>query len=344
MAEVGVIGGTGYTGSEIIRLISTHPNQELVFATSRSKEGERIADHLPNLETFLGDLKFISPEDSFDVDLVYTAVPHTKAMTYVPDFLDRGIKVVDLSADYRLPAQKFEEVYDTPHIAPRNTAVYGLTELNREKVAEADLVANPGCFPTGALLSVLPFLKNKDFARSTELILFDSKTGISGAGASPSKVTHFPNVNGEVTPYSLSSHRHLAEMKMISSAYSKSNKDINIEFTPHIVPIVRGILTTTHMFIDEDSILSKSDIFELYKNYYNSSRFVRIKEDVPSIKSVVGSNFSDIGAFEISKNRIIIISTIDNLVKGAAGQAVQNANLMLGFKEEVGLLSGGMYP
>ncbi|OKY78280.1 MAG: Aspartate-semialdehyde dehydrogenase Acd [Candidatus Methanohalarchaeum thermophilum] len=332
MIEAGVVGGSGYTGSELLRIILNHPEFELKFATSRSYSGERIGDILPSLER-LTDQSFVSPsKEQLEGDLVFTAVPHTKAMEYVPYLVENCSTVVDLSADYRIPTREFEEVYGAQHSDPGRECIYGLTELNREKIAVSSFVANPGCFPTGACLSVLPLLEEDGVNR----ILFDSKTGISGAGAKPTESTHFPNVQEEVSPYNVTSHRHLSEMKMVVGG---NNRDVY--FTPHIIPSTRGILTTSHLF---DVSLDEDEVFKLFKDYYDDDYFVRVKKDVPKLSSVRGSNFVDIGGFEIKEGRLVVVSAIDNLVKGAAGQAIQNANIMNNLDEKLGLDYAGLSP
>lgn len=331
MVSVGIIGGTGYTGKELIRLISKHPRFKLDFATSRSKIGEEIIDVHPNLQGLV-DLEFISPNKDLDADLVFCAVPHTRGMEYVPELRDKNIKVVDLSADYRIRPSVFEEFYEKEHSDIDRRAVYGLTEYNRNKIKESDFVANPGCFPTGAILSVLPILES-DFEISQ--VLFDSKTGISGAGAQATETTHFSNVEGEVSAYNLISHRHTAEIKRIF----EETEGPCFGFTPHIVPLVRGILTTTHVFTNEEF-----DTKNLYEKYYSSSEFVKVNKDIPKLKSVKGTNYVNLGGFESSGDRLVILSSIDNLVKGASGQAIQNANLMMGFEETLGLKEPGLAP
>lgn len=331
MIEVGVIGGTGYTGKELIRYILGHPEFKLGFATSRSESGRGIGEVHPNFSGLI-DLDFISPDPYPKVDLVFLAVPHTKGMEYVPKALDRGMKVVDLSADYRISVDSFEKYYSTSHIDLGREAVYGLTEYNRERICGCDFVANPGCFSTGALLSVLPIITNDV---GFEYVLFDSKTGISGAGADASDKTHYPNVSGEVSPYNLVSHRHNAELDKVLG----ENEVSGFGFTPHIVPMVRGIETTTHILGSE-----RKDYFDLYEDFYSDSSFIRIKEEEPRVKSVRGTNYADIGAFEYEENRMVLASTIDNLGKGAAGQAVQNANLMFDLGESLGLKELGLDP
>ncbi|UOY10739.1 N-acetyl-gamma-glutamyl-phosphate reductase [Methanonatronarchaeum sp. AMET6-2] len=328
MVSVGVIGGTGYTGAELLRFLVEHPVFDLSFATSRSEDGNEIGDVLPSLRSLI-DKKFVTPESDLEAELVFAAVPHTTAMDYVPSLIDRGMKVVDLSADYRLPFGVYEDVYETSHTDYGRQAVYGLPEQNKKEIKKAGLVANPGCYPTGAILSMLPL---KD---SFDRVIFDSKSGISGAGAKPSSASHFPNLNGNINPYKITSHRHAAEMKMMLS-----DGEAMVHFTPHVIPVVRGILTTAHVFgVEEEDLLGR------YRDFYSDECFIRVIDEVPKLSSVRGSNYVDIGGFSVDETgRTVVVSAIDNLVKGAAGQAIQNANLMMGLDEETGLKKPPLSP
>lgn len=323
--KVGIIGGSGYTGGELIRLLVMHPRVEIVAITS-SKFRDKPVYAVHSFLRAFSDLKFSDHafEAVANADLVFTAVPHGTAMDYVPQLLDSGLKVIDLSADYRLSVAEFERVYGLKHKAPRQ-AVYGLTELHPE-VKDARLVANPGCFPTGAILAAAPLF----LAGVVERAVFDSKTGISGAGAEATQKTHYPNVAENVVPYNITTHRHNAEIvqELLRLGSGK------ISFTPHIVPSIRGILTTAHVFVNQ--ALEAENISRIYENVYRGKPFIRMS--TPRLSSVRGSNFCDI-AFEVDKSgdRIVVISAIDNMVKGAAGQAIQNMNLMLGFEETTGL-------
>lgn len=345
--RVAVVGGSGFTGQELLRLLSTHPEFDVVAATSRSRAGEPVDHAFPNLNT---DLTFIDPADLPDADIYFTAVPHTVAMNHVPGLLDRG-RVVDLSADYRLPAATYEKWYDTEHVAPRD-AVYGLTELHRDEIPGADLVANPGCYPTGATLAAKP-LFDHGYA---DTVVFDSKSGISGAGATPSGIKMYTRVAENIRAYSTTRHRHLAEMKQelmgrVSEGRSSqktsqktpqesSSASSRVHFTPHVMPSIRGILTTAHVFLNEEP----DDLRGLYEDYYGDDHFIRIRDEPPEPRDVRGSNYVHIGGFETSGNRAVVVSAIDNLVKGASGAAVQNANLMAGLPEETGLEAPGMSP
>ena len=330
MIKAGIIGASGYTGGELLRLLVNHPNVKLELATSRSLAGKPVTSTHKHLEGFL-DFKYENPNSENireRCDVVFVAVPHGSAMDYVPELLDGDTKVIDLSADYRLETSVFEKVYETTHSDPRK-AVYGLVELHPE-AAEEDFVANPGCFPTGAILAAAPLAA----AGLIDLAVFDSKTGISGAGISPTEASHYPNLAENITAYKLTTHRHKAE---IFQELTKLDQKLrNINFTPHVIPSIRGIFTTAHLFINEP--LSTDDLKTIYEGFYRDRPFIRFPSGVPSLTAVRGSNFCDMG-FESDKenNRVIVLSAIDNLVKGASGQAIQNMNLMFGLDETRGL-------
>ncbi|MHC1631934.1 MAG: N-acetyl-gamma-glutamyl-phosphate reductase [Methanotrichaceae archaeon] len=341
MIEIGIIGGSGYTGGELLRLLSTHPEAKAVCITSRRLAGTPVEQVHPNLRG-ITSLSFESPsasEIADRCDVVFTAVPHGTAMDWVPDLLDAGAKVVDLSADYRLPQKVFEETYNMKHKAFIK-AIFGLPELHPE-VKDADLVANPGCYPTGAILAVAPLVK----AGLAERVIFDSKSGVSGAGISPTETSHYPNIAENVKGYNLTAHRHVPEIKQELGNLSSG---VKVSFTPHVVPAIRGILTTAHLLIREKlagNIPGREEISELYQEFYKDAPFVRMISSVPMLRNVRGSNFCDIG-FEIdgSGDRIVVLSAIDNLVKGASGQAIQNMNLIMGLDETTGLWFPGGAP
>ena len=327
--RVGIIGGSGYTGSELLRILSMHRKVEVVAVTSRKYEGKSVGEVHPFLKGFY-DLKFVSPElkNLEECDVVFTAVPHGEAMKYVPQLLEAGFKVIDLSADYRLPKDIYERVYGE-HTGYRE-AVYGLPEIHGEDIKRADLVANPGCYPTGCILSAYPLVKEG----VVERIVFDSKSGITGAGAKPSEFTHYPNLHEAVVPYKVTEHRHTYEMIQ--------ELGCNVCFTPQVYPGSRGILTTAHIFLRES--IDFDDVKSLYEEFYRDKPFVRIQKSV-RLSWVRGSNFCDIAVFLDSKNsRVVAVSAIDNLVKGASGQAVQNMNILAGFDETEGLMLPPLFP
>jgi len=331
--KVGIIGASGYSGSELLRLLCKHPKAEVVAATSRQWAGKEIWRLHKFLKGFY-DLKFTTPELKIleDCDVVFTAVPHGEAMKFVPQLLEVGIKVVDLSADYRLDKETYEKVYGKKHEAYVE-AVYGLTELHRDEIAKAELVANPGCYPTGAILAVAPI------AKEIERVVFDSKSGITGAGMKPTEFTHYPNLHEAVVPYKVTNHRHYWEMVQ---ELGRFNPEIRISFTPQVFPGSRGILTNAHVFLKDGVSMTKEELYELYKDFYRDCYFVRLQDEI-RLSYVRGSNFCDIAIF-VGEDRIVVSSAIDNLVKGASGQAIQNMNVMFGLDEKAGLDFPPLFP
>ena len=335
--DIGIIGGSGYTGGELMRLLSSHPEAKVKAVTSRSRKGHKVSDTHAHLRKIF-DLEFedLAPEEvASRCDIVFTAVPHGTAMQVVPELLDTGTRVIDLSADYRLRTDVFEKTYKLKHTDPRE-AVYGIPELHPE-VSQQRFIANPGCYPTGASLAAAALAS----AGLIERIVFDSKSGISGAGAEPSAVSHYPNMAENIQPYKLTTHRHRAEIVQELTGLDGSLKSIS--FTPHVIPSVRGILTTAHIFVKKE--LSEEDVSDIYNDFYRDKPFIRMLKGIPMLGNVRGSNFCDIG-FEVENgsDRIVVISAIDNLVKGASGQAIQNMNLMFGLPETTGLWSPGLAP
>ena len=341
MIKAGIIGGAGYTGLELVRLLLMHPEVEISVVTSRRYKGKPISDVNPHLEPFI-ELEYedVDTKEIADrADIVFLAVPHGSAMDYVPQLRARGARVIDLSADYRLKKDEYERIYKRQHKdkdKERRKSVYGLTELHPE-VADADLIANPGCYPTGAILAVAPLVKGNEGGGRVKQVVFDSKSGISGAGAEPSAKSHFPNLAENIVPYEVTAHRHVAEMRM--------ELGVKVSFTPHVIPSIRGILTTAHVFIEENEAKTQDEIEETYKRFYEGKRFIRLRKGLPSLSSVRGTNFCDIGfKIEEESDRIVVISAIDNLVKGGSGQAIQNMNLMFGMDEREGLWFPGLVP
>lgn len=336
MIQVGIIGANGYTGGELLRLLNQHSKVEVTVATSRKLAGEPIYKVHPHLQNL--DLKFTSvkPED-MEADLVFTATPHGASMNIVPPLVEKGIKVIDLSGDYRFDdVSVYEKWYGLKHDHPLD-AVYGLPEMYRAEIKKADLVANPGCFPTGAILACLP-LVDEDLA---DKIIIDAKTGVSGAGVKPTEINMYTNVADNVIPYNVTSHRHGPEIQEKLSKFS----DVGVSFTPHLVPVIRGILSTVHTFPVED--VTSSYVKELYDNYYKGEPFVNVLDvgESPRLSSVRGSNYCHIGIFQQDENgRLVIGSSIDNMVKGASGQAIHNMNIMYGFKETESLEYLGLHP
>lgn len=327
--KIAIIGASGYTGGELFRLLNAHPRAEVVCATSRQLAGKPVTSRHPHLTGFT-TLPFTNPEiSSLDVDVAFLAVPHTAAMAYAPAMVEKGIKVIDLSADYRLAKEVYEEVYGVPHTA-HFPVPYGLCEFHREQCRGADFIANPGCFPTGATIAAAPL------AKYAHTIIYDSKTGVSGAGDNPSDTTHYPNVGDNFTAYKLTKHRHLAEMRQELAFLGSGAKAY---FTPHLLPVNRGILTTAHILLKEP--MGQQEVEQLYQKFYADEPFVRYQR--PSLNAVRGTNFCDV-MIEASEDRVVAVSAIDNLVKGASGQAIQNMNLMQGWKETEGLWNPAALP
>ncbi len=335
-ANVAIIGASGYTGGELMRLLLNHPNMNVSIATSRRLAGDPVSSVHKSLDGLV-DLKFTDFDASIvkeQCDAAFLAVPHGTAMDVVPELIDSDLKIVDLSADYRLPADVFEKVYGLEHKDPRDV-VFGLPELHPE-VKNENFIANPGCYPTGSILAGAPLAS----AGLLDMAIFDSKSGVTGAGINPTPVSHYPNMAENVQAYKLTNHRHRAEVQQELTALGG---EFDVSFTPHVVPAIRGILTTAHLFTRQS--LSIDDVKNIYEKFYESCPFVRVVDGIPSLGSVRGSNFCHIG-FEVDEHnkRIVVISVIDNLVKGASGQAIQNMNLMCGFEETAGLWNAGLAP
>jgi N-acetyl-gamma-glutamyl-phosphate reductase len=345
MHRIAVIGASGYTGAELLRLLVQHPDAELVCVTSRQYAGQPVAGIFPSLRSLV-DLNFEDLNSAGlagRVDLVFTAVPHQTAMNMVPELLDAGCRVVDLSADFRLKDIATYEAWYQIHTSPDllSEAVYGLPELFREHIPEARLVANPGCYPTSIALALTPLLEQKRIDPSTMIV--DSKSGASGAGRSAKLDTIFCEVNEGFKAYGLPRHRHTPEIEQTLSVVS--GEAVTISFTPHLLPVNRGILSTCYA-----SLVGPATLDELHGHYldrYSAETFVRVlpKGQLPNISQVTGSNFCDIGlAVDDRTGRVIAVAVIDNLVKGAAGQALQNMNLMLGLPEQTGLMGAPGFP
>jgi len=345
MHRVAVVGASGYTGVELLRLLAGHPEVEVTCVTSRQQAGQPLSATFPSLAGIY-DLKFEALEAAElagRADVVFLAVPHQAAMGMVPDLLAAGCRVVDLSADYRLrDASVYAEWYE-PHQTPEllAEAVYGLPELYRERIREARLIANPGCYPTSAALALLPLLRHRLIDPAT--IIIDSKSGTSGAGRAAKVDTLYCEVNEGFKAYGLPRHRHTPEIEQTLSCVA--GVPVTISFTPHLVPANRGILSTCYAALAGSS--SVDDLLALYRQEYVDEPFVRIlpKGVLPNISQVRGSNFCDVGlAVDPRTRRVIAVATIDNLVKGAAGQALQNMNQMLGCAEEAGLRGAPLFP
>jgi N-acetyl-gamma-glutamyl-phosphate reductase len=346
MLNVAIIGASGYTGAELARILCNHPNVRLTAATSRQYAGQPLAQVFPNLrrKTDLICENFTTEELCARADLFFTAVPHKTAMDIVPDLLSAGKKVVDLSADFRLRDVTVYEEWYQKHSAVEllKEAVYGLPELYREQIRTSRLIANPGCYPTSIILALAPLLKAG--AIDQRSIIADSKSGTSGARRVAQLGSLYCEVADGFRAYKVGgTHRHLPEIEQEINTYLQ--EPVHISFTPHLLPISRGILSTLYAQLKPE--FNHADINLLYEKMYAQEPFVRIlpENNFPATQYVRGSNFCDIG-FKIDSRtgRIIIVSTIDNIVKGAAGQAVQNMNLMCGFTETAGLETAPFFP
>ncbi len=337
--RVGIINVTGYTGMELARLLWQHHEVELASVTGRSAIGQELGQVFPHLS----GLDLVIQSEVADVDLVFSAMPHKASAEAVLEALRRGTKVVDLSADFRLKdASEYERWYGTKHPAPEllGEATYGLTELNRSQVASSRLVANPGCYPTSVILALAPALKEGVIGPE---IIIDSKSGVSGAGRALTIETHFSEVNENLSAYALEGHRHLPEMvqelqKLVSEFA------LRVTFVPHLVPMTRGILTSCYAELIQGKTNEKQ-VRDFYCDFYRGEPFVRVVDAPPQTKQALGTNLCLIYPTVDSRSgRLIVISCLDNLVKGGAGQAIQNMNLMLGFLETMGLEIPAVYP
>ena len=344
MLSVGIVGATGYAGAELVRILSGHPDAEIAVLTSRQYEGQPFSEAFPSFRGIVDQIcQAYNPETiNEQAELVFLALPHQLPMNFVPELLGQGKSVIDLSADFRFrDAGLYESVYQA-HTAPDLLlrTVYGLSEINHVRIHGADLVGNPGCYPTSVLLPLVPLLA-EGLICADELIA-DSKSGVSGAGRSPAVGSLFSEVAESFKPYKVASHRHAPEMNMVLS--EAAGQSVHITFVPHLVPMSRGMQTTIYAGMRGDA--TKEHVWECLRAFYDDKPFVRICPEgaVPDSQNVRGSNYCDIGvAYDAPAGRLILMSAIDNLVKGAAGQAVQNMNIMLGMDETTGL-DGTPYP
>lgn len=346
MVKVGIINVTGYIGMELARLLHCHPQVELTSITGRSAVGQKLEELLPHL----ADIDLVVEPELGDVELAFSTLPHKTSAEAVLPVLERGIKVIDLSADFRLKdARDYQTWYNFAHRAPQllDEAVYGLVELHRSSIASSRLVASPGCYPTGAILALAPVVKEGLIEPD---IVIDAKSGVSGAGRTLSLSTHFSEANENVAAYALDGHRHLPEITqelgLLNPALS-----LSVTFVPHLVPMSRGILTSCYAMLKGGKVATgefekaKADVNEIYREFYRDEPFVRVVDAPPQTKQTWGSNRCLIyPTVDVRTGRLIVISCIDNLIKGGAGQAVQSMNLMLGLREEMALEGAAVYP
>jgi len=345
MVNVGIIGATGYVGIEIVRLLQQHPEINITSVVSQSFSGQKISSVYPNLnKIFDKDCESLDIEKiASTAEIFITALPHGISKAIIPTLLEKGKKIIDHSADFRYKdVNVYEAWYNTKHEMPflLQSAVYGLPELYREQIKNATIIGNPGCYPTCTILGLAPLIKNKII--SFENIVIDAASGISGAGRNNSLNYQYCECSENFKAYNISTHRHTSEIEQELSILGGA--DIKVSFNPHLIPMKRGMLCTITTNLENN--ITESDICALYKDFYKNEIFVRILEDknIPETKWVSGSNYIDIG-FVIDRrlNKIIVISAIDNLIKGAAGQAVQDLNIMCGFPEDTALKLPGLY-
>jgi N-acetyl-gamma-glutamyl-phosphate reductase len=337
MIRVGIIGASGYAGAELVRILAGHPQVTLAALTCRQDAGQRFDQIYPAMTGWVDLMceKYDAGKLARSVDLVFTALPHQLPMAIVPELLDKGLKVIDLSADFRFKDAFTYEAHYQPHSAKNllAQAVYGLSEVYAEAIRNCTLVGNPGCYPTSVLLPLVPLIK--EHLIDTGLLIADAKSGVSGAGRGASMATHFCHVNESFKAYKVGGHRHTPEMEAILGEIASS--PVHLNFVPHLVPMIRGMQTT--IYTQPRAGVDIRQIEECLKTFYAGRPFVRLRGATPpDTLNVKGTNYCDIGyTLDARNNRLILMSAIDNLVKGAAGQAVQNMNIMLGLDESMGL-------
>ncbi len=348
MVKVSIVGASGYVGGELLRILSKHPNVELASLTSRQYAGEYVHKVHPNLKGVVS-ARFVGEDPvtaASKADVVFLALPHKASVKVVPEIMKLGVKIIDMSADFRLKDPEQYKVwysYEHPYPDLLKKFVYGLPELHREELKGAQYVSAPGCMATAAIISLAPLYKYL----SDLPIIVDAKIGSSGAGGKPSLSTHYSERYGVIRPYKPAGHRHAAEIEQELSRLR--GKEVKVGMSAHAVNIVRGILTTSHVITDRE--ITVQELWRAYREFYNGEPFVRFMMDktglykYPDPKVVVGSNFADIGFdFDKHSSRVVALGAIDNLIKGAAGSAVQSMNLMLNFDEKLGLDFPAIHP
>ena len=343
MVCIGIMGATGYTGLELLRILTQHPGVEVCWVGSESFPDVKLEDYCP---AWRGRSNLILQKQEVEnlegVEVVFLGLPSGVAVDYVPSLLQKGIRVIDLGADFRLKnVEAFQKYYRLEHRVPHllQEAVYGIPEIYREELKTARLVANPGCYPTSVIIPLYPFLREKIVSPS---IIVDSKSGVTGAGKKPTEDNQFCEVDENFKAYKVGEHRHQPEIK--EQLELAAQREINLVFTPYLLPLKRGILTTIYLTLEKD--VKEEELLSIWKDYWKDKPWVRIfpLHRFPELRWVVGSNFIDLGLKKVGENQLIVISALDNLVKGAAGQAVQNLNLMLGREEREGLPEDVLYP
>jgi N-acetyl-gamma-glutamyl-phosphate reductase len=336
MVRVAILGASGYSALELVKLLLRHPQVQITALTTRSTDAKHVSEVHPSLAGRL-DLRLenLSPSQVGErADCVFCCLPHGASAAAVAELLPRGKKVIDLSADYRLnDAAEYEQWYGVRHpdAARMPTTVYGLPEIYRERIQRAELVANPGCYPTSAILALAPLLRAG--AILPKGIIIDSKSGVSGGGREPKPAFHYPECNESVSAYGVGTHRHMPEIDQVLT--DVADAEVKVVFTPHLIPMDRGILSTC--YAESTGEFGGESLLDVFRAFYKDEPFVRASHALPATKHVSGTNFCDITVRSV-RGRVVVISAIDNLVKGASGAAVQNFNLMYGFTETTALL------
>ncbi len=344
MIKAAVLGATGYAGIELVRILSAHPEVKLEILGSQSFDGQPISEVYGSFAHVLDmNCEKLSLDRVAECDIAFTALPHGASKDVIPQLIERGLKVIDLSGDFRYDdIEVYEKWYGQKHSAPEllKESVYGLCELYRDKIKSARLIGNPGCYTTCSILGAYPLLKSG--IGSSKNVIIDAKSGVTGAGRGLGLAYHFCECTENTKAYKIATHRHTSEIEQELS--KAAGDEVLISFTPHLIPQKRGILAT--IYINLNKPCSTEELTELYKDFYKDEFFVRVKDagKLPETKHVAGSNFTDIGVVADERlQRAVVVSTLDNIYKGAAGQAVQNMNLMFGLDEKTGISNAGFY-
>lgn len=349
MISVGIVGGTGYTGVELLRLLLRHSQVQVSILTSRTEAGKRVADMFPSLRGHT-DLEFsdLDLDQLKKCDVIFFATPHGVAMQHAEELIAAGTKVIDLAADFRLQnLEQFEKWYGMQHTCPEvlQSSAYGLTELNREKIKQAEVIGNPGCYPTTVQLGLAPLIKDQSGLIKTQSIIVDAKSGVSGAGRKASLGMIYTENADNFKAYGVAGHRHHPEIvEALENISGQKSQFDQLVFVPHLVPMIRGMLSTIYVDLTEQG--QQKDLQALYEDFYKDERFVDVMpaNSSPETRSVRGANELRVALYRPQPSKLIILVAQDNLVKGAAGQAVQNMNLMFGFDEATGLEGIGLLP
>lgn len=344
MIKTAVLGATGYAGIELVRILSSHPEADIRILGSQSFDGQPISKVYKNFAHVLDlNCEKLDLDRVAECDVAFTALPHGASKDVIPSLIERGLKVIDLSGDFRYDDVKvYEQWYGQEHSSPEllKESVYGLPELYRDKIKNARLIGNPGCYTTCSILGAYPLLESG--IGSSENVIVDAKSGVTGAGRGLGLAYHFCECTENTKAYKVATHRHTSEIEQELS--KAAGKEVIISFTPHLIPQKRGILSTIYINLNKEC--STEELVDLYKEFYKGEYFIRVKDagELPETKHVAGSNFVDIGIVSDPRtNRAIVVSALDNIFKGAAGQAVQNMNLMFGLDEKTGIANAGFY-